>query len=1297
MTSPIFSEQRPWSRAAAATLLDMSGKMPGFEAVGATQLDAAVALHRMLITQGSAYLADEVGMGKTYVALAVVALFRHLQPGFRVLYLAPSQNVLQKWHRRELPAFIRNNVRAPDMRVQGPAGLSPAASAACLRADDWLQAAVTDPSALDVFLPLSALSFPLTGEESNWYTRVKDMAARAGVKVDLRGVREKSTFKDKAAGIINLAIPRYDLVIIDEAHLLKGGAGKSASDRAQFLARALGASGHGGARRFGAALLLSGTPFDRDLYQLARQFELFSIPELNIAPHQHIEELALRRHAGASWSEIQIGLKPHMIRRVQKLDVGGMPMSRNQYRTELRAKAGISLAKDTSPDALRQRLFTAVVQKRLIEHLDGENEGRFPMAMFSSWEAYAPPKLSPNKTKGRAATAAQSARLDEEENEEYLLTGNDALDVAKDTNAPQDARAVDSNLMENVVASYREVFGEAPPHPKLEFESRRLSQEAFGEGHKQLVFVRRLKSVDDLYTRLNENYDLRLGSYLSDEGMPGCPKALLDARRSAGRYESEQTVAPAAVETPSATPWGEGEDELPARGDTLFSWFFSGTLDTAGKAFILTHGLPAPGLLRERLRDPERLESIIGELDWRGFATDHSPDLPAISMQDLADRASQLPGPAGVLGRFRRLQLAWTEFQAEAMPSQSRPLRLLKDHLKELLSGPRPVRERIDAGTAENLLSLPTIGLTLYRTQLGNAVLPAWLSLWHDLTAMTQGTDELDLSARLRALDLQREVLFALLRLDHPFIDLYLGWLKAPRDDARASAQALVDRLVAVCGRSAAETSFGTGSILRNLADAWGQIAKTNFAEFLKGSDRIERARWRREIQQHFAPFPVEWASGHNTDARTAIARRFRMPGHPMVLVATSVLQEGEDLHVCCDRVTHFGISGSPIGIEQKNGRVDRIGSKAQRRLLAGHPVQEAGIRVRFPHLSESLEWYQIRDLSQSINDYLHSMHEVGANLALEDTSLATTMANRNPIAPLLTQHLSSPFEPEVSNCEDGVTQTGVETRLDQAREIIDHANALLTKVALSAGFKPDLGRPHCFLHEANNAQLSLQPAHMTGELTILASRRLSEEEQPDWLAGGKFTDGPPSPQALQTLGVDPRRKHALNSVDSGLSLSIHAACFARGETELNQREIEDLLKRIGIDLPSEHAAISQETDSLTRVIQALMEADGSAEFQWIPGRTPTRHWIRSRGQRITLELREKWIVASRIIEADPNPDPANLLRRTLWRNGRPSGPDFYFSHRGEIKARMIHPLADLGAPELVCILRELVAVPMQA
>ena len=58
-------------------------------------LHGAVAIHNILEQHRVAYLADEVGMGKTYVALGALALFRHFRPDFRVLIIAPKENIQQ--------------------------------------------------------------------------------------------------------------------------------------------------------------------------------------------------------------------------------------------------------------------------------------------------------------------------------------------------------------------------------------------------------------------------------------------------------------------------------------------------------------------------------------------------------------------------------------------------------------------------------------------------------------------------------------------------------------------------------------------------------------------------------------------------------------------------------------------------------------------------------------------------------------------------------------------------------------------------------------------------------------------------------------------------------------------------------------------------------------------------------------------------------------------------------------------------------------------------------------------------
>ena len=106
----------------AAQLLDFGARI-GNGPCATEQLEGAVAIHNILLTEGVAYLADEVGMGKTFVALGALALFRHFQPDFRVLIIAPRENIQTKWM-KEFRNFVAYNVRFPDMRVKALDGCS---------------------------------------------------------------------------------------------------------------------------------------------------------------------------------------------------------------------------------------------------------------------------------------------------------------------------------------------------------------------------------------------------------------------------------------------------------------------------------------------------------------------------------------------------------------------------------------------------------------------------------------------------------------------------------------------------------------------------------------------------------------------------------------------------------------------------------------------------------------------------------------------------------------------------------------------------------------------------------------------------------------------------------------------------------------------------------------------------------------------------------------------------------------------------------------------------------------------
>lgn len=74
------------------------------------------------------------------------------------------------------------------------------------------------------------------------------------------------------------------------------------------------------------------------------------------------------------------------------------------------------------------------------------------------------------------------------------------------------------------------------------------------------------------------------------------------------------------------------------------------------------------------------------------------------------------------------------------------------------------------------------------------------------------------------------------------------------------------------------------------------------------------------------------------------------------MLVSTSVLQEGVNLHLNCHQVHHYGISGSPGANEQRVGRVDRLFGCVNKRLEAG----AGDLSIVFPYLESSVDEDQV-------------------------------------------------------------------------------------------------------------------------------------------------------------------------------------------------------------------------------------------------------------------------------------------------------------------------------------------------
>lgn len=76
----------------------------------------------------------------------------------------------------------------------------------------------------------------------------------------------------------------------------------------------------------------------------------------------------------------------------------------------------------------------------------------------------------------------------------------------------------------------------------------------------------------------------------------------------------------------------------------------------------------------------------------------------------------------------------------------------------------------------------------------------------------------------------------------------------------------------------------------------------------------------------------VRLANGEvRAETRRSLLLAFNTPFFPEILVASSVLAEGVDLHLYCRYLIHHDLCWNPSTIEQRTGRVDRIGAKAER------------------------------------------------------------------------------------------------------------------------------------------------------------------------------------------------------------------------------------------------------------------------------------------------------------------------------------------------------------------------------
>jgi len=957
------------SKEFAAELVDFAPtektKKLGF---GDSQLRGTVSAYNMLARNKIAYLADEVGTGKTYIALGVLGLLRYLNPQARVMIIAPRENIQRKWM-KELSNFVVHNWKIEDNRFKGLNGRPVYRPIHCGTLQEFSAfSRISDQR--DPFLRMTMFSIAARQLKSRQRYRKMLRSLLPWISPNLLRSRDPFEFRDDYGRVVNALVPNLDLLIVDEAHNLKHGFGPKVSNRNRVLGLALGHKD--GQRndcpwyrpRVKHVLLLSATPFEYDYADIYRQLDVLGFGDAYVTPPDGSDPLPVNLLCDKSSANLHKKIiKRFLTRRVTYLNIANKKYSKNMYRREWR-QGGLNNHDD--PMAMtdtKQRLVVGLIQKKVAEILgDKRFNNCFQIGMLSSFESF----LESLKQTRKPPESERSEDDEENEETEHKFDGDQ-----KATN--REKRGVDTHSLATVVDSYRKRFNQSLPHPKLDATAEALA-DAFTTGEKALVFVRRVATVSELKAKLDNIFDDWIRRRM-EEALPNLRKDLdrifeiyIDEKQQKQRKHYFLDSAPGEIRE------GEYYYDDEGGGDSFFAWFFRGKGPQnvlSGAAFqknrlssissiyatffeddyvawLLENGDDTIASLSRRLKiDPVKLDTELRRHAFGLFSkrTDRKEGYPRLYV-------------------FEAYQIAALQLIKEKCPDLRQKAITILDERFPLHSATSGDPSRRFPGPQEG------IGITTFFTDLTRRP-ELRLKLWPE-------NQKDGFRAQFRDRELRRELLSGMARLGSSYIDLYLlGIRQLGTLDLNAEAAIkrpdvkLIRDFLDLLQAQSTENRFNAFYELHQAAKTFDTLVNVNFPEIHHAQLPQIASIYGRTLQRQV---PVGRMSG---GVNKRLVRQFRMPGFPLVLATTDVLQEGEDLHTFCGKVLHYGISWTPSAMEQRTGRIDRIDSLVQRNLDGREipPGDNELIQVHYPHLVDTVEVLQVKRVLNRLFDFLNMIH----------------------------------------------------------------------------------------------------------------------------------------------------------------------------------------------------------------------------------------------------------------------------------------------------------------------------------
>jgi len=821
------------------------------------QAEGAAKIYNLLLDNDIALLSDEVGMGKTYEALAVMVSLWRQKPKARVLLYAPNEIVALKWM-NDYNNFIRKNFRESDDLVKSSLNEEPLHKAVYCRNQIELMEQVNKKWGSFFICKTSSLSGFFSPKMNN------EKLKALGVNL-IRDIDESATDDVKAMWMIKLAKefnkkayemlssnenPPFDLLVFDEAHYLRRTEISSTSNKS-FVAHAFfsgrnikGEVPFADYRPIASkVLLMTATPTHSSNEDVRTIVSLFKPCFKDVAPEQILQKICVRRY-----------------RRLED-------RVKYNYREEI--PEGVEMK------TLEEKLFFAAYQKSLVLHkakavregkISGNNPYRILFGYLEGFEFISDRKAKP---KPKEDQETEKKGSDFEENEDTII-------------------------IKKLSEKYRKAYRRRPSHPKYNQTIQDLlpPDDSKLDTEKRLVFVRRIPSVNEIASRLVNEYDNRLKQYL----IPIVGKRKINKVNLRKFFYNLGKIE----------DLGTADENGQEQEDEVFGVPKSKVLDLFTVKKEGNYKTTDCSNFRLRFIKDEQIFSVFFQpaFDYR----DEKYLVDSFLLKEQNDRK-------------RRLYRSTVKILRKEN---------IKEYQKRIKLGIKEDRSKLVA--IDNKYELDTLpGIWFRHPCVSSDCTKAKIEY-----ASFNNVEKEGFSNYLEA-----GILFA-----SQYIVIFYSYYHPLR---KLQGKELYLKF---CKQVAKEMDkIGLTELISKAVLSFKQFYKKELG--LIENNLLNDKNW------NFLKSTIPVYPYNGMTKRPSIVKAFNTPFYPNALIATSVLQEGVDLHYHCSNVIHYGIAWTPGDNEQRNGRVDRLFGKLHNDIISN--PEKAKFPIRYPYLKNTLDQYQLK------------------------------------------------------------------------------------------------------------------------------------------------------------------------------------------------------------------------------------------------------------------------------------------------------------------------------------------------